>query len=123
VVVFVGIARARRLACKDQEAIMRKLSLAGSIIVLGIGGLASAEAQAQYRYGYYGYRGGIVPPGFLGGPVYGRPYGYVGQGPAVCGAGPYCVSDPYAAPHEIRGGYRTIYIPGRGRVIAGAPLY
>jgi hypothetical protein len=45
-------------------------------------------------------------------------------GPApYYGPTPIYPADPYAAPHEIRGGYRTIYVPGRGRVIVGAPLY
>jgi hypothetical protein len=86
-----------------------------------LGGLAAATyAYPSYPYGYPGYGYGPVYGGnYYPAPVY-RPvrrYGsYHGPGPA------YSV-DPYAAPHEIRDGYRTIYVPGRGRIISAWPAY
>jgi hypothetical protein len=82
---------------------------AGLIGGLALGGLAAAAASP---YGYppppvYAYP---YPP-----PVYGNPYP-----PPVYGYG--YPRDPFAAPHEIRGGYRTVYRHGYGRVIVG-PAY
>lgn len=75
-----------------------------------LGGIIGAAAPPAYGYPYaYGY-GYNYAPAYYGhyyrAPVYRARYNY---GPSAY--------DPYAAPHEIRGGYRTIYRDGR-RVIA-----
>jgi hypothetical protein len=90
-----------------------------------LGGLAVAASRPAY-YGYgaypaygYGYGGSYGRPGYYAprrayyGPryAYPAPYGVYG--------GALYPPDPYAAPHEIRDGVRTIYVPGRGRVPAG----
>jgi hypothetical protein len=90
-----------------------------------LGGLAAAAAPPAYAYPPYPY--GYGYPGYgpaYGGayypaPVYRRRYVYS----PYYGPPPGYAIDPYAAPHEIRGGYRTIYVPGRGRVIPGWPGY
>jgi hypothetical protein len=78
-----------------------------------IGGIIAAAARPAYAYPAYSYgyapaySYGYAPPyygGYYARPVYAPAYGY----------------DPYAAPHEIRGGYRTVYRDGR-RVIVGLP--
>jgi len=95
---------------------------AGLIGGLVLGGLAAAAATPAYAYPYgYGsappYYGGYYPPA----PAYGSYYAY----PAAPYYAPGAVysPDPYAASHEIRGGYRTVYRPGYGRVIVGGPIY
>jgi hypothetical protein len=93
---------------------------AGLIGGLVLGGLAAAAATPPYPYGYgYGapYYGGYAYPA----PAYRTYYSY---GPApYYGPGVVYRGDPYAAPHEYRDGYRTVYRPGYGRVIVGGPLY
>jgi hypothetical protein len=86
---------------------------AGVVGGLVLGGLAAAAPA-------YGYPYGPVPPYAPGIVVAPGVPGYVEGIPA---AGPVGPPDLYAAPHEIRGGYRTVYVPGRGRVIVGPPLY
>jgi hypothetical protein len=105
---------------------MRKVALAACSILVLVASLTAAEAQPRY-----GYPGGYAYPPYAYGPAYGygpyyprRVYSAPVYGPPpYCGPGPVCAVDPYAAPHEIRGGYRTVYVPGRGRVILGGPLY
>jgi hypothetical protein len=112
---------------------MRRLACAAAAALIGV---AVSPAQAQPRdlydpgWGYpgYGYRhphgfGGGVAADIVGGPgivVVPVVPGYV-EGP-VPAYGPVGPPDLYAAPHEIRGGYRTVYVPGRGRVIVGPPV-
>jgi hypothetical protein len=92
--------------------------LIGGALLGGIIASAARPAYAYpaYSYGYApGYAYGYAPAydgGYYGGPVYQTRYVY--------GAPAYGL-DPYAAPHEIRGGYRTVYRDGR-RVIVG-PAY
>jgi hypothetical protein len=96
---------------------------AGVVGGLVLGGLAAAAARPAYAYPYgYGYAPPPAPP-YYGGyyqsaPVYGPTYGY----PAY-GGGVVYSADPYAAYHEVRGGYRTVYRRGYGRVIIGGPAY
>lgn len=71
-------------------------------------------------------RRGLYPPDGLGPGWYGYevlppPYGRVV--PAPLSGSPVLLDDPYAAPHEIRGGQRTIYVPGRGRVFVADPPF
>lgn len=93
---------------------------AGLIGGLVLGGLAAAAATPPYPYGYgYGapyYGGYAYPP-----PAYPAYYGY--RPAPYYGPGVVYRGDPYAAPHEYRDGYRTVYRPGYGRVIVGGPLY
>jgi len=78
-----------------------------------LGGILGAAATPAYGYPYaYGY-GANAPVDYS--PYYARPV----YQPYVYGPATY---DPFAAPHEIRDGYRTIYQNGR-RVIVGAPAY
>jgi hypothetical protein len=97
---------------------------AGVVGGLVLGGLAAAAARPAYAYPYgYGYAPSPPPP-YYGGyyapaPVYGSYYG----GYPAYGRGVVYSADPYAAYHEIRGGYRTVYRPGYGRVIVGGPGY
>jgi hypothetical protein len=144
---------------------MKKVALLACGVLTVVGSFTAADAQPRFRYGhpggwaypvnssrgYYGYGGGAVAAGLVGGlalgglaaaaaaPAYypSYPYGYAYgpyypraiyaapvYGPApYCGPGPVCAADPYALPHEIRGGYRTVYVPGRGRIIPGGPLW
>ena len=96
---------------------------AGVVGGLLLGGLAAAAAPPAYAYPAYPYGPGYGPydgPGVYA-PAYGVRSPYV---PApYYGPGPISPADPYAAPHEIRGGYRTVYVPGQGRVIVGPPAY
>ena len=78
-----------------------------------LGGIIGAAATPAYGYPYpYGYGYNYAGPygGYYAQPVYRARYNY---GPAAY--------DPFAAPHEIRDGYRTVYRDGR-RVIVG-PAY
>jgi len=97
---------------------------AGVVGGLVLGGLAAAAtAPPAYAYPYgYGYAPPPPPP-YYGGyysapPVYPSYGGY-----PYYGGGVVYSADPYAAYHEIRGGYRTVYRPGYGRVIVGGPRY
>ena len=88
---------------------------AGLIGGLVLGGIAAASTPAYGYYGYpaYPYVYGYAPAyygGYYAAPVYRTRYVY--------GVPAY---DAYAAPHEIRGGYRTVY-RDRRRVIVG-PAY
>jgi hypothetical protein len=100
---------------------MRKLALSAGAALIVLGSAGSADAQFRYRPGFYGY--GYAPGyygGYYPGPVYRPRYAY-GLAPFY-GPGIVCRSDPYAMPHEIRGGFRTIYLPDQGRrVYAGGP--
>jgi hypothetical protein len=86
-----------------------------------LGGIIASAARPAYAYPAYSY-------GYAPAYAYGYPPAYYGgyyAAPAyqtryVYGAPAYGF-DPYAAPHEIRGGYRTVYRDGR-RVIVG-PAY
>jgi hypothetical protein len=87
-----------------------------------IGGLA-ASAATPYGYGYPAYGYGYGPyygaPAYYPRTVYYRPayaYPYRPYGGRVIYNSPVYSADPYAAPHEIRDGWRTVYVPGRGRV-------
>ncbi|MDF2812315.1 MAG: hypothetical protein K0S56_3346 [Microvirga sp.] len=101
---------------------------AGLVGGLVLGGLAAAAATPAYSYPYgYGYGYGY-PYGYGYQPSYGGYYPapvarpYYGYSPApYYGGGVVYSADPYAAYHEIRGGYRTFYRPGYGRVIVGSP--
>jgi len=89
---------------------------AGLIGGLVLGGIAAAASTPAYAYPAYPY-GGYYPA-----PSYGARYVYAPgpfyNPPVMYGA------DPYAAPHEIQGGYRTIYVPGQNRrVIPGGYPY
>lgn len=95
---------------------------AGLVGGLVLGGLAAATAAPAYSYPYgYGYPspydGRYSYPAATYGPYYGyRPAPYYGPGVVYS-------AYPYAVPHEVSGGYRTVYRPGYGRVIVGGPLY
>ena len=82
-----------------------------------LGGILRAATAPAYRDPYtYSYGYNYASPydvGYYPAPVYQTRYVY---GP------PTYAIDPYAAPHEIRGGYRTVYSNGR-RVIVGGPAY
>ena len=87
---------------------------AGLVGGLVLGGIAAAAAAPPYGYGYPAYPYGYgYPPAYYGRyyarPVYRTRYIY---GPRAY--------DPYAAPHEIRGGYRTVYRDGRRVIVAPA---
>jgi hypothetical protein len=99
---------------------MRKLALSAGAALIVLGSVGSADAQFRYRHGYYGY--GYAPAyygGYYPGPVY-RPRYALGPVP-IYSPGVVCRADPLAMPHEFRDGYRTVYVPGRGRVFAGGP--
>jgi hypothetical protein len=91
---------------------------AGIVGGLVLGGLAAA-ATAPPAYAYpYGYGYAPPPQPYYGGyyaarPVYRPAYG----GYPYYGGGVVYSADPYAAYHEIRGGYRTVYRHGYGRVL------
>lgn len=96
---------------------------AGLVGGLVLGGLAAAVAAPAYSYPYgYGY-----PPRYDGrysypAVTYGPDYGYR-PAPYYYGPGVVYSAYPYAVPHEVSGGYRTVYRPGYGRVIVGGPPY
>jgi hypothetical protein len=96
----------------------------GGLVLGGLAAAATAPAYAYppypyaaYPYGSYPYAPAYRPVYGYPGPVYAPGYAYGAR--RVYGAAPAYAVDPYAAPHEIRNGYRTIYVPGRGRVIVG----
>lgn len=95
---------------------------AGLIGGLVLGGLAAAATAPPYPYSYgYGYGGPYYGGYAYPAPAYRTYYAYPPA--SYYGPGVAYQFDPYAAPHEYRGGYRTVYRPGYGRVIVGGPLY
>ncbi len=84
-------------------------ALAAGLIGGVILGSLAASAPAYGAYGYPADPYAYGPPryGSYARPVYRARYGYGPPADVV-----------YAAPHEIRGGYRTVYRDGR-RVIVG----